>query len=86
MPHLYDVKLAGFLVFQFKAYPYYVDELINWDENDVRQDPFYRLVFPILDMLSSEHRIRLEMAKCLIKTVDEICSDLNPRKCPQYDT
>jgi hypothetical protein len=40
LPHLYDVKLAG-MVFPFKASPYYVDELIDWNSEDVRKDPFY---------------------------------------------
>lgn len=88
LPHLYDVKLAG-MVFPFKASPYYVDELIDWNSEDVRKDPFYRLVFPTLDMLSEGHRNKLEAAyeegdpKKLIKTVEEIRSDLNPHPAGQ---
>jgi L-lysine 2,3-aminomutase len=77
------------MIFPFKASPYYVDELIDWEADDVRQDPFYRLVFPTLDMLSDEHRIKLEVAyeegdpKKLIKTVEEIRADLNPHPAGQ---
>ena len=88
LPHVYDIKLAG-LVFPFKASPYYVDELIDWEAEDIRQDPFYRLVFPTLDMLSEEHRMKLESAyeegdpKQLIQVVNEIRSDLNPHPAGQ---
>jgi len=87
-PHLRDVKLAG-LVFPFKASPYYVDELVDWEAEDVRKDPFYRLVFPTLDMLSDEHREKLEEAHDagdpanLIKVVGEIREDLNPHPAGQ---
>jgi len=87
-PHLYDVKLAG-MVFPFKASPYYVDELIDWNCEDVRKDPFYRLVFPTLDMLNADHRAKLETAhakgdpKNLIRVVDEIRADLNPHPAGQ---
>eukprot|EP00804_Cyclotella_cryptica_P000899 CCRYP_001131-RB/>CCRYP_001131-RB protein AED:0.01 eAED:0.01 QI:140/1/1/1/1/1/3/1629/505 len=90
LPHLHDVKLAG-MVFPFKASPYYVDELIDWDAEDVRQDPFYRLVFPTLDMLRKDHRSKLEAAyaegnpKKLLGTVDEIRADLNPHPAGQKD-
>jgi len=87
-PHLWDVKLAG-LVFPFKASPYYVDELVDWEADDVTQDPFYKLVFPTLDMLSEEHRAKLEAAhdsgdpKVLIDAVGEIRADLNPHPAGQ---
>lgn len=90
LPHLYDVKLSG-MVFPFKASPYYVDELIDWEAEDVRQDPFYRLVFPTLDMLCDEHREKLEVAyekgdpKNLIRTVEEIRADLNPHPAGQKE-
>lgn len=88
LPYLYDIKLAG-MVFPFKASPYYVDELIDWDAEDLQQDPFYRLVFPTLDMLSDSHRALLEEAyevgdpKNLTKTVAEIRADLNPHPAGQ---
>ena len=87
-PHLYDIKLAG-LVFPFKASPYYVDELIEWESDNVKDDPFYKLVFPTLDMLVPEHRERLEKAHAagdpsnLIKVVGEIRADLNPHPAGQ---
>mmetsp|Transcript_8794 Transcript_8794/g.24351 ORF Transcript_8794/g.24351 Transcript_8794/m.24351 type:complete len:196 (-) Transcript_8794:229-816(-) len=89
-PHLYDVKLAG-MVFPFKASPYYVDELIDWEAADVRQDPFYKLVFPTLDMLTDEHREKLEAAhaegdpKNLLATVASIREDLNPHPAGQKE-
>ena len=87
-PHLDDVRLAG-LVFPFKASPYFVDELIDWKAENVRDDPFYRLVFPTLDMLSAEHREKLVSAKeggdpaAVIKAVAEIREDLNPHPAGQ---
>eukprot|EP00568_Trieres_chinensis_P001661 CAMPEP_0183301368 /NCGR_PEP_ID=MMETSP0160_2-20130417/7510_1 /TAXON_ID=2839 ORGANISM="Odontella Sinensis, Strain Grunow 1884" /NCGR_SAMPLE_ID=MMETSP0160_2 /ASSEMBLY_ACC=CAM_ASM_000250 /LENGTH=528 /DNA_ID=CAMNT_0025463977 /DNA_START=82 /DNA_END=1668 /DNA_ORIENTATION=+ len=87
-PHLRDVKLSG-LVFPFKASPYYVDEMIDWEAEDVKQDPFYRLVFPTLDMLSPDHRRMLEDAHDandpanLMKVVGDIRADLNPHPAGQ---
>eukprot|EP00542_Grammatophora_oceanica_P014959 CAMPEP_0194035488 /NCGR_PEP_ID=MMETSP0009_2-20130614/7909_1 /TAXON_ID=210454 /ORGANISM="Grammatophora oceanica, Strain CCMP 410" /LENGTH=521 /DNA_ID=CAMNT_0038676865 /DNA_START=77 /DNA_END=1642 /DNA_ORIENTATION=+ len=86
--HMYDIKLSG-MVFPFKASPYYVKELVDWKAEDVRADPFYKLIFPTLDMLSSEHRMKLEAAhkegnpSKLIKTVGEIREDLNPHPAGQ---
>ncbi|KAH8076125.1 synthetase [Aureococcus anophagefferens] len=58
--NMQDVKRAA-LIFPFKASPYLVDELIDWDmEADIRTDPFYKLVFPTMDMLSDEHRELLD--------------------------
>ena len=87
-PHLDDIRLSG-LVFPFKASPYYVDELIDWDSDNLRQDPFYRLVFPTMDMLEEHHREKLVKAKeagdpaALIKAVAEIREDLNPHPAGQ---
>jgi len=56
LPKLQDIKRSA-LIFPFKASPYLVDELIDWDlEGDIGQDPFYRLVFPTMDMLTQEHQ------------------------------
>ena len=61
-PKLKDIKMSS-LIFPFKACPYLVDELIDWDmEGDIADDPFYRLVFPTMGMLSEEHREKLEAA------------------------
>ena len=87
-PHLEDIRLAG-LVFPFKASPYFVDELIDWESEDVKNDPFYRLVFPTLEMLEPHHREKLVAAKKngdpaeLIKVVGEIREDLNPHPAGQ---
>eukprot|EP00536_Pseudo-nitzschia_multiseries_P008068 jgi/Psemu1/240854/estExt_Genewise1.C_1980065 len=90
IPHLDDIKLSG-LIFPFKASPYFVDELIDWSvgPEKVRDDPFYRLVFPTLDMLSDEHREKLVAAKAtedpkhLTEVVADIRSDLNPHPAGQ---
>ena len=86
--HLYDIKLAG-LVFPFKASPYYVEELVDWKAENVRDDSFYRLIFPTLDMLEEHHREKLVKAHeegdpaNLIKVVGEIRADLNPHPAGQ---
>lgn len=90
IPHLDDIRLSG-LIFPFKASPYFVDELIDWSvgSEKVKDDPFYRLVFPTLDMLSSQHRQKLVDAKAtqdpalLMQVVAEIRSDLNPHPAGQ---
>ncbi|KAG7351877.1 lysine 2,3-aminomutase-like protein [Nitzschia inconspicua] len=87
-PHLDDIRLSG-LVFPFKASPYYVDELIDWESESLREDPFYRLVFPTMDMMEKHHREKLVKAKeggdpaVLMKTVAEIREDLNPHPAGQ---
>mmetsp|Transcript_28554 Transcript_28554/g.32000 ORF Transcript_28554/g.32000 Transcript_28554/m.32000 type:complete len:533 (-) Transcript_28554:207-1805(-) len=88
--HLDDIRLSG-LIFPFKASPYLVDELIDWSvgTDKVRDDPFYRLVFPTLEMLSDEHREKLIKAKddgdpsVIMKVVGEIRGDLNPHPAGQ---
>lgn len=86
--HLYDIKLAG-MVFPFKASPYYIDELIDWKAENLKEDPFYKLVFPTLDMLETRHREMLENAhhegdpSKLIKVVAAIREDLNPHPAGQ---
>jgi L-lysine 2,3-aminomutase len=88
IPHLEDIRLAG-LVFPFKASPYFVDELIDWEAENLRDDPFYRLVFPTLDMLDKHHREKLVKAKDsgdpteIINVVAEIRQDLNPHPAGQ---
>lgn len=64
LPHLDDIRLSG-LVFPFKASPYIVDELIDWSVGSerIRDDPFYKLVFPTLDMLGGKHRAKLVNAR-----------------------
>ena len=90
LPHLDDIRLSG-LIFPFKASPYFVDELIDWSVGSakVKDDPFYRLVFPTLDMLSTKHREKLVKAKetndpsHLMNVVAEIHRDLNPHPAGQ---
>lgn len=87
-PYLDDIKLAG-LIFPFKASPYFVDELVNWQAENLREDPFYKLVFPTMDMLSSAHQEKLRTAKAagdpanLIKVVAAIRDELNPHPAGQ---
>lgn len=88
--HLEDIRLSG-MVFPFKASPYYVDELIDWDSPNLRDDPFYRLVFPTMDMLEPHHQKMLRDAKeagdpaALIQTVADIRADLNPHPAGQKE-
>jgi len=57
-----DIKRSA-LIFPFKASPYLVDELIDWDmAGDIGLDPFYKLVFPTMDMLTQEHQDLLNNA------------------------
>jgi len=89
-PHVHDIKLSG-LVFPFKASPYFVDELIDWKSKDLKLDPFYKLLFPTLDMLRTDHRENLESAHAegcptkLMKVVGDIRSDLNPHPAGQKE-
>lgn len=89
-PHLYDIKLSG-LVFPFKASPHFVDELIDWKANNIKEDPFYKLVFPTLDMLIPKHREKLEKAyqegnpAKLTNVVHEIRTELNPQPDGQIE-
>lgn len=87
-PHLGDICLSG-LIFPFKASPYYVDKLIDWKAENLRDDPFYRLVFPTMDMLIPEHQEKLQAAHAagdpaaLIQTVANIRAVLNPHPAGQ---
>ena len=87
-PYLDDIRLAG-LVFPFKVSPYFVDELIDWDAENLKDDPHYRLVFPTMDMLEPHHQKVLRAAKEsgdpaeLIQTVADIRADLNPHPAGQ---
>ena len=77
------------MVFPFKASPYFVDELIDWEGGDVKNDPFYRLVFPTMDMLEIHHREMLLAAKesgdpkAIMDAVASIRGDLNPHPAGQ---
>merc|ERR1719409_1474997 len=89
-PKLRDIQLSA-LIFPFKASPYLVDELIDWDmEGDIADDPFYRLVFPTMGMLSEEHREKLEKTAetnplDLKQAVADIREDLNPHPAGQKE-
>ena len=92
-PKLKDIKMSA-LIFPFKASPYLVEELIDWEmEGDIADDPFYRLVFPTMGMLSDEHRELLE-STCkdddtdpfaLKEVVEQIREDLNPHPAGQKE-
>merc|ERR1719217_79963 len=87
---LTDIRMAA-LIFPFKASPYLVEELIDWEmEGDIADDPFYRLVFPTLDMLAPHHREKLEATGTddpfkLKEVVEEIREDLNPHPAGQKE-
>ena len=56
---LVDIQRSA-LIFPFKASPYLVEELIDWEmEGDIGDDPFYRLIFPTMGMLAAHHRCLL---------------------------
>jgi KamA family protein len=86
--HVDDVRLAG-LIFPFKVSPYYVDELMDWKADNIRDDPFYKLIFPTMDMLKPHHQAKLRAAQeagdpaNLVKVVAEIRADLNPHPAGQ---
>jgi L-lysine 2,3-aminomutase len=86
---LTDIRMSA-LIFPFKASPYLVEELIDWEmEGDIADDPFYRLVFPTMGMLSPEHRAILEGACAeedpikIKDAVEQIREDLNPHPAGQ---
>ena len=88
---LKDITTAS-LIFPFKASPYLVEELIDWEmEGDIATDPFYRLVFPTMDMLSDEHQAILVEARDsedpikLMEAVSTIREDLNPHPAGQKE-
>jgi len=88
-PKLADIKMSS-LIFPFKASPYLLEELIDWDmEGDISTDPFYRLVFPTMQMLAPHHRKLLEDTCAeqdplkLKDVVAQIREDLNPHPAGQ---
>ena len=88
-PCLDDIRLSS-LVFPFKASPYVVEELIDWErEGSITDDPFYRLIFPTMAMLSSEHQARLrevqEEPLELKAVVAQIRRELNPHPAGQKE-
>ena len=55
-PELRDIRLSS-LISHSRRLRYLV-ELIDWDrEDDIKNDPFYRLVFPTMKMLSPERKL-----------------------------
>lgn len=90
-PEVEDIRNSA-LIFPFKASPYLVEELIDWErEGDIKEDPFYRLVFPTMAMLSDEHRALLEAAvnggdvKRRKEVILQIRTDLNPHPAGQKE-
>jgi len=87
---LQDIRMSA-LIFPFKASPYLVDELIDWScEGDIADDPFYRLVFPTMAMLSAEHDAALRLAVATNPldtkaTVADIRDALNPHPAGQKE-
>ena len=88
-PELQDIQRSA-LIFPFKASPYLVEELIDWEmEGDIKDDPFYRLVFPTMAMLSKEHEKYLNDAVdggdpfAIKEAVEVIRESLNPHPAGQ---
>eukprot|EP00439_Symbiodinium_sp_Y106_P044136 s602_g5.t1 len=85
---LQDIQLAA-LVFPFRCSSYVMEHLINWDSEDLDEDPMYRLLFPTLQMLSRRHQQQLLDARAsedpfaLEAAVKAIRSDLNPQPAGQ---
>jgi hypothetical protein len=87
--NLQDIKRSA-LIFPFKASPYLVDELIDWEmEGDIKLDPFYKLVFPTLAMLDQHHQDDLNAVcdagdpKEIKAAIERIREDLNPHPAGQ---
>jgi KamA family protein len=86
---LQDIKRSA-LIFPFKASPYLVDELIDWEmEGDIALDPFYKLVFPTMAMLDQHHQDDLNAIcdagdpKEIKMAIERIREDLNPHPAGQ---
>jgi len=85
---LEDIKMAA-LIFPFRCSSYVMENLINWDADDLDSDPMYRLLFPTLAMLSEDHRQKLLDAQALQDpfmleaVVKSIRDDLNPQPAGQ---
>jgi len=83
-----DIRLSS-LIFPFKASPYVIDELIDWNcDGDIKDDPFYKLIFPTMDMLTERHQMMLRTTRDehplkLKEVVAEIREELNPHPAGQ---
>lgn len=83
---LEDVQMAS-RVFPFRLSTHVIDNLIKWD--NLREDPFFHLLIPTLDMLEEGHREALQEV-CLsgdeariTSVVNTIRADLNPHPADQ---
>ncbi len=79
---IFGLKLAA-KVFPFRVNNYVLEELIDWE--NIPDDPMFRLVFPMGEMLETQHfhtikeAVEKELpAGEIKKTVQEIRYDLNP--------
>jgi len=66
-------------IFPFKVSPYVLDNLINWE--DYPNDPIYRLVFPVREMLTEAHWRLLQSANGRAAeqaAINTIRRELNP--------
>eukprot|EP00968_Pinguiococcus_pyrenoidosus_P003059 scaffold180_cov311-Pinguiococcus_pyrenoidosus.AAC.41 len=87
-PKLADIEMAA-RVFPFKASPFVLDRLIDWENIDT--DPIFRMLFPTMQMLSARHRRLLEGA-CqsqdqlrISEVVQRIRAELNPHPAGQKE-
>lgn len=82
------------LVFPFRINNYVLNQLIDWTlpQEDLRQDPLFRMTFPQREMLSEEHFQLLQSAdktgdqKLIGETVAKIRQALNPHPAGQMTT
>ncbi len=79
---LFGLKLAA-KVFPFRVNNYVLEELIDW--TNIPDDPMFRLVFPMGEMLETQHYYLMKQGveeelppKELKKIINEIRYDLNP--------
>jgi KamA family protein len=83
---LRDIEIAGNIL-PFRVDNYVVDELIDWD--NFREDPVFRLTFPLREMIRPEHFTIMESAlkdndSSKIQAVRNlIYEDLNPHPAGQ---
>ncbi len=71
-------------IFPFKVSKYVLDELIDW--SDYRDDPIFRLVFPVREMLDERHWSMLRAAgdpKAEREIIKKIRLELNPHPSGQ---
>lgn len=76
-------------VLPFRANNFVIDELIDWSQ--VPDDPYFRFIFPVCDMLCPEHFSRMATALTSGDTghiqgmAEDIRAELNPHPASQME-